>query len=158
MVNLVIVSHSQQLAEGVKELAEQMRFDKDPIPATLSITPPSVEDPAAKRPTGNRVRIAVANAGEEAEESFGTSAATIVDAIRSVWTDEGVLLLVDLGSAVLNAGLALELLPTEVSEKCVISNAPIVEGAVAAMIEASLGQTLWAVNQAAESANQLRKV
>ena len=160
MVNLVIVSHSQRLAEGVKELAEQMSFDTTTNP--IGTVPPSPAhrslslEQATERNQG--VRIAIASAGNQAEECFGTSAINIADAIRAVWTEDGVLLLVDLGSAVLNADLALELLPAEISQKCIISNAPLVEGAVAATLEASLGRTLLEVNRAAESASSHQKI
>jgi dihydroxyacetone kinase DhaKLM complex PTS-EIIA-like component DhaM len=65
---------------------------------------------------------------------------------------------VDLGSAVLSAELALEILPEEISARCLISNAPLVEGAVIAALEASLGHTLAEVNAAAEGVAHLPKV
>ena len=66
--------------------------------------------------------------------------------------------LVDLGSAVLNTEMALEFLPPEMAVRCQISNAPLVEGAITAALEASLGHDLDTVNQAAESAAHIQKV
>ncbi len=68
------------------------------------------------------------------------------------------LILVDLGSAILSAETALELLPDEQRERCLISNTPLVEGAVVAALEASLGHSLEDVNRAAEAVRNLDKV
>ncbi|TMB70068.1 MAG: PTS mannose transporter subunit IID, partial [Chloroflexi bacterium] len=73
-VSLVLVSHSLQLAEGVRELASQM--------------------------TQGKVKIAVA--GGTADGRLGTDANAILGAIEAVRGPEGVLILVDLGSAVLS--------------------------------------------------------
>src|SRR5437588_11051523 len=110
-VGLVIVSHSAQLANGVAELAGQM---------TQGATP-----------------IAVAGGG--VDNILGTSAEKIQAAIQAVDGPDGVLVLLDLGSAILSAEMALELLN---SEHVMLSFAPLVEGAIAAAIEASLGHTL----------------
>src|SRR5205823_9299748 len=63
---------------------------------------------------------------------------------------DGVLVLLDLGSAVLAAEMALEFLDSEQQQRVLLSFAPLVEGAVAAAIEASLGHSLMEVKQAAE--------
>lgn len=134
MVNLVIVSHSRRLAEGVRELATQMANGGVQLAAVGGI----VDD------TGI--------------DCLGTDATQIVEAILQVWSEDGILLLVDMGSAVLSAELALDLLTEEQRMRCQISNAPLVEGAIAATLEASLGHTLSRVNQAAEAASQFVKV
>lgn len=134
-VSLVVVSHSLTLARGVKELADQM--------------------------AGQQVHIEIA-AGlmdECSRESLlGTDASQIAEAIQRCWSPAGVLLLVDLGSAVLSAELALDLLPPSIQACCLISNAPLVEGAIVAAIEASLNHDLAAVNQAAEAAGHIQKI
>ena len=134
MVNLVIVSHCRKLAQGVKELADQM--------------------------TGGKVQIAAVGGliDDEGTEHLGTDALRISAAIDQIWTEEGVLVLVDLGSAILSTELALDLLPDERREACLISNAPIVEGAGFAAVEASLHHSLETVNQAAEQAYTISKV
>ncbi|MEZ4612413.1 MAG: hypothetical protein R2838_19590 [Caldilineaceae bacterium] len=58
-------------------------------------------------------------------------------AIEEIWTPSGVLVLVDLGSAVLSAELAIDMLPLEKQPHCLVSNAPLVEGAVVATLEAA---------------------
>ena len=83
MVGLVVVSHSSRLAEGVVELAREMGG------ATVAIE---------------------AAGGVEAGGALGTSAALIAAAIERAWSEDGVLVVMDLGSAVLSAEAALELL------------------------------------------------
>src|SRR6516162_8757031 len=121
-VGLVIVSHSAQLAAGVVELAAQMTQDKTPIAA----------------------------AGGAIDDILGTSADKILAAIQSVDGPDGVLVLLDLGSAILSAEMALEMLSDEQRGRVRLSYAPLVEGAVAAALEASLGRTLAQVQQVAE--------
>src|SRR5947209_11179528 len=122
VVGLVIVSHSHQLALGVAELATQMTQGKTPIAA----------------------------AGGTVEEILGTSADKILAAIQSVDGPHGVLVLLDLGSALLSAEMALELLNNEQRNRVRLSFAPLVEGAITAALEGSLGHTLAQVQQAAE--------
>ena len=132
MVGLLIVSHSHRLAEGVAELAEQM--------------------------AGGKVCIAAVGGLRDGDSVvLGTDAVRIAEAVHTHWCDAGMLLLVDMGSAVLSAEQALELLPPELGSRCLISNAPLVEGAVVAALEASLGHTLLEVNAAAEAACTMRK-
>lgn len=133
MVSLIIVSHSEQLANGVKELAVQM--------------------------TGTEVQIAAVGGllQDDGRVVLGTDTLRIVRSIEELWCDDGVLILVDLGSAILSAEQAIELLPDGMAATCRISSAPLVEGAVAAALEASFGHALASVNAAAEAALQLRK-
>jgi multiphosphoryl transfer protein len=122
-VGLVIVSHSAQLAEGVAALAGQMSQGKTPI----------------------------ATAGGTVNDVIGTSVDRIAAAIQSVEGPDGVLVLLDLGSAILSTEMALEMLDAERRGRIRISFAPLVEGAVTAALEASLGHTLAQVLQAAEN-------
>ena len=123
-VGLVIVSHSAQLARGVAELAGQMARGNVPISA----------------------------AGGAGDTILGTSADIILQAIQEVDSPSGVLILLDMGSAILSAEMALEMLSDEQRQHVQLSFAPLVEGAIAAANQASLGQTLAEVKQAAEAA------
>ena len=128
MVSLLIVSHSAQLAAGVKEFAEQV--------------------------AGGKVQIA--DAGGAADGSLGTSVDHIQERLRQVASPDGTLVLVDLGSAVLSVEMAIEALG---AERVQISDAPLVEGAYLAAIEASAeGATLEQVSEAALQARELIKV
>lgn len=128
MVGIVLVSHSQKLVEGLKELVSQL--------------------------SGGAVRVAEAGGGPQGE--LGTSAEKIRDAISSVAGPDGVLILVDMGSATLSAEMAIELLdpsPCEIR----ISDAPLVEGAVVAVIHSGIGDSLSAVIEAVEGARHMPK-
>ena len=132
-VGFVLVSHSVRLAEGVRELAEQVAQGNVPL---------------------------VAVGGAE-DGSLGTNALAIAQAIESLSMEEeveGILVLMDLGSAVLSAETALEQLDEGLRDRVRMADAPFVEGAVAAAVEASLGSGLEAVLATAEAARKLGKL
>ena len=115
MVGLVVVSHSSRLAEGVVELAREMGG------ATVAIE---------------------AAGGLEAGGALGTSATMIAAAIERAWSEDGVLVVMDLGSAVLSAEAALELLDEGRGERVLLCDAPLAEGAVIAAVAAGSGASL----------------
>jgi phosphocarrier protein FPr len=112
MVGIVVVSHSRALAEAGVALAAEMLH-------------------------GAEVRIAVA-AGLD-DGSFGTDATKIAEAVAAVDSGDGVVVLMDLGSAVLSAELALDLLDDDRRARVVLSPAPLVEGLVLASVAAATG-------------------
>jgi phosphocarrier protein FPr len=116
MVGIVIVSHSHLIAEGVAELAREMG--------------------------GSDVRLETAGGLNMPDHPIGTDAVLVMEAIDRAWSDDGVLVLMDLGSAVLSAEMALDLMPEERGSKVLLCEAPIVEGAVAAAVTAKLGAPL----------------
>jgi PTS hybrid protein len=130
LVGIVIVSHSAQIAAGTVELARQM--------------------------AGDDLRLEAA--GGTADGSLGTDAAAILAAIEAAEGGAGVLVLVDLGSAVLATQTALEMLGDGVAARVRISGGPLVEGAVVAAVQASVGDDLAAVLAAAEEAASLPKI
>jgi phosphoenolpyruvate-protein phosphotransferase/dihydroxyacetone kinase phosphotransfer subunit len=121
VIGVVVVSHSPQLAKAAIELASEM-----------------------VRGDGPKVAIA---AGVY-DGSFGTDATRIAEAIAEVASPDGVLVLVDLGSAVLSAGLALELIDLPEIEVRVTS-APFVEGLMAGLVLAAAGASLDEVEREA---------
>jgi len=116
MIGIVIVSHSSKLAEGVCDLARQV--------------------------TQGKVRIAAAGGTGHPENPIGTDAFQVLQAIELVYSEDGVLVLMDLGSAVLSAGTALELLGEARQSRVQLCAAPLVEGAVAAASLAAAGASL----------------
>ena len=112
MVGIVVVSHSAELARGVVELARQMG--------------------------GEEVRIE--EAGGMDDGSIGTDAVRVQAAIERAMSGDGVLVLMDLGSALMSAEMAVELI--EGDGRVVLSEAPLVEGAVAAAAAARGGASL----------------
>src|SRR3954452_7286665 len=114
-VGIVVVSHSRALATAALGLAGEMLH-------------------------GRPVNIEVA-AGLD-ESTFGTDAVKVKDAIEKVDGPAGVVVLMDLGSAVLSAELALDLLEDPTArERVLLSSAPIVEGLIVAAVAASAGAT-----------------
>ena len=114
---LVLVSHSRALAEAVRTLVQQM--------------------------TGDRVPIAIAAGAGKDGTLLGTDATAIAAAIETAAAGpSGALVLMDLGSAVLSAGLALELIDPALRARIRLSPGPLVEGAVAAGARAAAGGTL----------------
>jgi phosphoenolpyruvate-protein phosphotransferase/dihydroxyacetone kinase phosphotransfer subunit len=121
VIGIVVVSHSPQLARAAVELARQM-----------------VHGPGPK----------LAIAAGVYDGSLGTDATAIASAIEEVATPDGVLVLVDLGSAVLSAELALELIDLPGVEVRVTS-APFVEGLMAGLVRAAAGDSLDEVEREA---------
>jgi phosphoenolpyruvate-protein phosphotransferase/dihydroxyacetone kinase phosphotransfer subunit len=124
VVGIVVVSHSARLAEGVVELAREMAGDVR-IEAAGGIDPPAAGEPRA----------------------LGTDAVRVMEAIEAAHGPEGaepagVLVLMDLGSAVLSAETAVDLLDPEIGAGVRLAAAPLVEGAIAAAVAAQAGQSL----------------
>ncbi|MEH2215369.1 phosphoenolpyruvate--protein phosphotransferase [Nostoc sp.] len=126
LIGIVIVSHSKQLALGVRELAAQM--------------------------VQGQVAIAVAAGIEDPENPLGTDPIQVYEAIASVFSDDGVLVLMDLGSALLSAEMAIEFLPEAQQEKVYLCEAPLVEGAIAAVVAAAAGRDIHQVMAEARGA------
>jgi dihydroxyacetone kinase DhaKLM complex PTS-EIIA-like component DhaM len=103
-------------------------------------------------------KVAIAAAGGAADGSLGTSVEKIVDALHQVDGPDGILVLLDLGSAVMATEMAVEAFAKEPHHRIVISSAPLVEGAVIAAVEASIGNSLQEVAEAAADAATLPKV
>jgi multiphosphoryl transfer protein len=127
MVGLVVVSHTAQLAEGVVELAREMG--------------------------GAEVRIEAAGGLDDG--SIGTDAERVRGAIERAMSADGVLVLMDLGSALMSAEMATELLDVDAG-RVVLSEAPIVEGAVAAAAAARAGGSLEEVQAEARGALRMK--
>jgi phosphocarrier protein FPr len=124
MVGLVIVSHSRALAEALVHLVRQ-------------VAPPGIP-------------IAVAAGIGDDRQQFGTDAVEISEAIQSVYSKDGALVLMDLGSAILSAEMALELLPPEMAANIRFCPAPLVEGSISASVQIGLGSDLDTVCKEAE--------
>ena len=78
---------------------------------------------------------------DDPERSMGTDAVLVMEAIERAWSDDGVLVVMDLGSAVLSAEMALDLVPVERRDKVLLTDAPLVEGAVSAAVSLGSART-----------------
>jgi dihydroxyacetone kinase phosphotransfer subunit len=103
-------------------------------------------------------RVPIAAAGGVDDETMGTNAERIFAALQEAYSPEGVLVLMDLGSAVMSAQMAIEMMEDEKQAHIKMSDAPLVEGAIVAAVESSLGRDLDEVNKAAEAASNMRKI
>jgi PTS hybrid protein len=130
LVGIVLVSHSAAVAESVAELAKGL--------------------------AGGGTTAPVAPAGGTPDGGLGTSPELVASAAAEVDRGAGVAVLMDLGSAVLTVK-ALLLEGDELPENTRLVDAPFVEGAVAAVVTASAGADLAAVETAATEAYSYRK-
>ena len=128
MVGIVIVSHSAKVAEGIYDLVMQMASENDHI----------------------------IPAGGLEDGSIGTDAFKIQAAIESADTGDGVAVLADLGSRIMSAEMAIEMLDEDIKVR--IADAPVLEGAVSAAVTSTSGASLDEVIEAAEEARTASKL
>ncbi|SFG30902.1 dihydroxyacetone kinase phosphoryl donor subunit DhaM [Oribacterium sp. WCC10] len=129
MVGLVIVSHSWKIAEGIKDLTDQIAV-------------------------GHKGIIC---AGGMEDKEIGTDAVRISEAIKAADDGDGVVVLADLGSGIMSAETAIELMEDEdIIVK--LADAPIVEGTVAAAVSAVSGDKIEDVIMAAEETRSMKKI
>lgn len=132
-VALVVVSHSLALAEAAVELASQM---------------------VAKKPPLFEVAAGI-------DDGLGTDSMAIAEAITRADTANaggGVLVLMDLGSAVMSSQMALELLDPAPAGEVFLSRAPLVEGLVGAAVQAASGSPLGRVEKEAVRATTMKTI
>ncbi len=129
MVGIVIVSHSCKIAEGIKDLTDQVA--------------------AAHK--------GIICAGGMEDGSIGTDSVRISEAIKEANDGDGVVLLADLGSGIMSAETAIELLDGEGIDARLV-DAPIVEGAITAAITAVCGSPIDQVIAAAEQTRTVKKI
>ena len=115
----MIVSHSNKVAEGIREMAIQM---------------------------SPKARIAIA--GGTNDGRLGTDFDKIFSAICTVYSDDGVIILFDLGSACINAEMAIECFDEEMRKRIEIVDGALIEGAITAAVEVGMGRTRTEVVQA----------
>jgi PTS hybrid protein len=127
VVGIVLVSHSSEIASGLAELAGQMAGDEVPIEAV----------------------------GGGPDGGLGTNGDRVRDALVSADTGDGVVVLGDLGSAILTVRHVLD---RGGNGHIRLVDAPFVEGAVAAAVTASAGCSLDDVARAAEEARGVSKL
>jgi dihydroxyacetone kinase phosphotransfer subunit len=98
--------------------------------------------------------VPIVAVGGTSDGALGTDAEAISAAIDQLATSDGFVVLLDMGSAVLSTEIALE----SCTQPHMISNAPLVEGALLAAVEAMTGADVHQVAAAAEQARQLQKI
>jgi phosphocarrier protein FPr len=132
VVGIVVVAHSEELAVGVSELAAQM---------------------------AGETSVPVLPAGGTEDGRLGTSFEKVETSLRqALEASDDVLVLVDLGSAVMVTQMAIESLGPELQSRVQMTNAPITEGTIAAVVSAAGGDDVAAVRRAAEQALATPKI
>lgn len=126
MVGIVVASHSSRLAEGVIELARMMAPN-----------------------------VPMAAAGGLDDGGTGTSFKKIIRAVRKVYSEDGVAVLMDIGSSVMTAEMAIEMLA---QPKLKLFDCPLVEGAVIAAVAANMGNSLEEIERRTRDARNMRKL
>ena len=125
MVGIVIVSHSENLAKSIVEYTKLM---------------------------AGEAKVAAAGGTDDGE--FGTSFQKIYEAIDEVYSEDGVVILMDLGSAVMTTEMVLEAYG---SDNVVMADCPIVEGALQATVNAQMGLSREEIVAELEDVRQMRK-
>ena len=128
MVGIVLVSHSWKIAEGIKDLALEMAHGYEGIRCAAGLE----------------------------DGTIGTDAVRIMEAIQDADSGDGVVVLADLGSGVISAEMAIDMLDGAV--KVQLADAPIVEGAIIAAVEASIGSSFEKIIEEAEKTREFRKI
>jgi len=128
-VGIIIVSHSEKLGAGLAELLKQLGGDGVPIASASGVN-----------------------------GQLGTDATKIAEAIEAMPGENEIVIFFDIGSALLSCDMALELV-SEINRRRVrIADAPLVEGAIAGVVEASLGKSAAEVLVRAVEARQIEKL
>jgi dihydroxyacetone kinase phosphotransfer subunit len=117
MIGLVLVSHNRALSKAAAELARKVSAKVD-------------------------IPIEAAGGVGENHQDLGTDASDILEAIEKVYCPDGVMVLMDLGSAVISSKMALELMDEDKAKKVVLCSAPLVEGAVGAAVQIAAGASM----------------
>ena len=113
MVNILLVSHSKKLAEGLREILIQMA--------------PGVE---------------IITSGGDNAGNIGSNFDEINELIGKYAKDEGLVVFFDLGSSMLNCQMAIDMLDEEKKSKVYLAGTPLIETSVQTAVNASAGQSL----------------
>lgn len=130
MIGILVVSHSAKLAEGIVELAGQM----------------------------NHGQTRIVPAGGLENNEIGTNPLYVKQKLEELSDCSNILVFVDLGSAVLSADTALELVDENLRKKVVMVDAPIVEATVTAVVQAGISDDIAEIIREAKSAKDLQKL
>ncbi|MGY3725556.1 dihydroxyacetone kinase DhaM subunit [Granulicatella balaenopterae] len=116
MYGIVLVSHSEKIAIGLKDMIDEMI---------------------------NTSEVTVLAAGGTGDGRLGTSAVVIYEELQKLKECSSILVFSDIGSSILSSEMAVELIDDEeLKEKVVLVSAPLIEGAFAGAVSLSAGLCL----------------
>lgn len=111
MISIILVSHSKKITDGLKEMIEEM-----------------VDS------TGD---VRIFSAGGTEDGRLGTDSVAIYNIIKQSSQHNNILIFADIGSAILSTETAIDLIEDEeLKSKVTLVDAPLVEGAFVASIQA----------------------
>lgn len=123
--SLLLLSHSKEITDGIKKMVEQMQTSKD---------------------------VSIYSLGGTADNEIGSDPTKIVDAVNKADKEDIFLVFADIGSAILNAEIAQDMLEEEQQKRYYLVDAPLVEGAFAAAITAGTSDDLEQIMSEAKKA------
>ncbi len=123
--SLLLVSHSKEITDGIKKMVEQMQTSND---------------------------VSIYSLGGTADNEIGSDPTKIVDAVNKADKEDIFLVFADIGSAILNAEMAQDMLEEEQQKRYYLIDAPLVEGAFAAAITAGTSDDLEQIMSEAKKA------
>lgn len=134
MIGIVVVSHSSKVAEGICDMVQQIS-------------------------SRDGKKMPIFPAGGTSDGKLGTDPQIVLDAIKKADQGDGVVVLADLGSGVISSQAAIAMLDEPLRSRVRIADAPILEGAIGADVEAASDakSSLDLVVSTAEGARQLHK-
>lgn len=112
MKGIVLVSHSQKISDGLKEMLEEM------IDSTV---------------------VTIVSSGGTGDGRLGTNAVQILDHLESLEHCEEIYIFADIGSSILSSETAIEMLDPEFQKRITLFDAPLIEGAFIGAVQASIG-------------------
>ncbi|HFI0257033.1 TPA: dihydroxyacetone kinase phosphoryl donor subunit DhaM [Streptococcus suis] len=115
MIGILLVSHSEKIAQGLKEMLEEM------VSTDL---------------------VQIIASGGTGDGRLGTNAIMIYEHICSLEECQAIYIFNDIGSSVLSSESAIDMLDDEqLIEKITVIDAPLIEGAFIGAVQASIGAT-----------------
>lgn len=118
MVNILLASHSNKLAQGLKDIISQM--------------------------AGN---VNIEASGGDKDGNIGSNFEQIQELINKLATDDGLVIFFDLGSSMMNCQMAIDMLDEEKKSKVYLAGTPMLETSIQIAVEASAGKSLEEVKQ-----------
>lgn len=125
--SLLLLSHSKEITDGIKKMIEQMQTSSE---------------------------VSIYSLGGTADNEIGSDPTKIVDAVNEAAEKDTFLVFADIGSAILNAEMAQDMLEEEQQNRYYLVDAPLVEGAFAAAITAGTSNDLEQVMSEAKKAGK----
>lgn len=131
MINILAISHSNQLAKAAVGFVSEMKNDK----VVLNM-------------------IAGINGGKD----FGTDVSEIIESIKKTNSGDGVIIICDLGSSIMNAQMAIEMLDEDISSKVRIADACFVEGLLVAVTSVRDNVSIDDLVKEIEAGSRIKKI